>query len=99
MMKAHLIGIKRTFALVVCDKRMPRSVCASTESVEVVVLTLCVVETHRSNSQEFVCYGVFHCKILGRDLERACADPESFVKGGPNLITVFFLFFFFVFFY
>ena len=62
-MKAHLIGIKRTYALVVCDKRMPRSVCASTESVEVVVLTLCVVETHRSNSQEFVWYGAFLAKL------------------------------------
>ena len=24
----------------------------------------------------------------------ACADPESFVRGGPNLISFFFFFFF-----
>ena len=27
--------------------------------------------------------------------DKACADPESFVRGGPNLITFFFLFIYF----
>ena len=29
-------------------------------------------------------------------LSRAYADPESFVRGGPNLITIFFSFFYLV---
>ena len=33
-----------------------------------------------------------HCicaKCRGRTLKQSCADPESFVKGGPNLIMHF----------
>ena len=33
-----------------------------------------------------------HCicaKCRGRTLKVSCADPESFVRGGPNLITFF----------
>ena len=31
--------------------------------------------------------------------ESSCADSESFVRGGPNLITFFFYFFFFYYYY
>ena len=31
------------------------------------------------------------CHIVGNDMSRfSCADPESFVRGGPNVITLIF---------
>ena len=35
------------------------------------------------------------CRLPLQMCQKACVDPESFVRGGPTLTTFFFFFFFF----